>query len=627
MPSHDIVFSQEEREFIDMEICRLQSKNIIVETTHCPGECVSSIFVRPKKDGTHRLILNLKSLNQSITYRHFKMDTLQSAINLMTPNCYMASLDWKDAYYSVPVASEFQKFLKFRWGGKLWQFTCLAQGLSSAPCLFVKLSKPVWSHLRKMGHMNSAFIDDSFLVGDSLSDCRRNVMDSAHVVRSSGFVIHPTKSVFDPVQILPYLGFVLNSIDMTVTISPERASKLHAAACLVRDSERVAIRRVAELVGMMVSSFPEVELGPLFYRLLDNEKSAALKTNHGNFDATMTVSQNAKSDIDWWIENVEYTANPIQRGKPCLVLQSDASNLGWGGTCNGRVTGGNWTLKGKEQHINVLELRAALFTLQSFCKDLRDCHIRLELDNTTAVAYVNNMGGTKVQCNVVARELWFWCLERKLWVSATHLPGSLNVDADEQSRLIHENTEWMLNKTVFQALVDMWGVPEIDLFASRLNHQVAAYVAWKPDPEAVAIDSLSLQWDYLLLYAFPPFSLIGRVLRKIELEHCEGIVVVPYWTTQPWYSKLTRMLIDCPFLLPRKDLLSHPTLAEHSLPKMDLIACRVSGVAYKSRDFLHKLHMSSCPHGEAPPSSSTGRTFGTGKHTVVKNTWIPIHQL
>ena len=136
----------------------------------------------------------------------------------------------------------------------------------------------------------------------------------------------------------------------------------------------------------------------------------------------------------------------------------------------------------------------------------------------------------------------------------------------------------MLNKTVFQALVDMWGVPKIDLFASHLNHQVAAYVAWKPDPEAVTIDSLSLQWDYLLLYAFPPFSLIRHVLRKIELEHCEGIVVVPYWTTQPWYSKLMHMLIDCPFLLPRKDLLSHPTLAEHSLPKMDLIACRVSGV-------------------------------------------------
>ena len=200
-------------------------------------------------------------------------------------------------------------------------------GLSSAPRLFAKLSKPVWSHLRIKGHVNSAFIDDSFL-GDCLSACRKNVMDSIHVVRSSGFVIHPMKPVFDPVQILPCLGFVLNSIAMTVTISPERASKLHEAACLIRDSELVAIQLITELVGRLVSSFPGVELGPLLHGLLDNEKSAALKTSHGNFDATMTVSQNAKSDIEWWSDNIEHTANTIQRGKPCLVLYSGASNLG-----------------------------------------------------------------------------------------------------------------------------------------------------------------------------------------------------------------------------------------------------------------------------------------------------------
>ena len=71
-------------------------------------------------------------------------------------------------------------------------------------------------------------------------------------------------------------------------------------------------------------------------------------------------------------------------------------------------------------------------------------------------------------------------------------------------------------------------------------------MAWKPDPDAVAVDSLSIQWDYNLLYAFPPFSLIGLVLRRIELENREAIVVVPYWTTQPWFSKLMKMLIDCP---------------------------------------------------------------------------------
>ena len=107
----------------------------------------------------------------------------------------------------------------------------------------------------------------------------------------------------------------------------------------------------------------------------------------------MSVSSNAVSDIEWWINHIEQAVKPIHREKPCLTLQSDASNIGRGGAYKDQVTGANWTVEEKEEHINVLELRAALFTLQSFCGKYHDCHIRLQLDNTTAVTYVNNMGG------------------------------------------------------------------------------------------------------------------------------------------------------------------------------------------------------------------------------------------
>ena len=86
---------------------------MIVETTHCSGEYLSTIFIRPKQDGGHRLILNLNNLNKHVEYHHFKMDTSQSAIRLITPNCYMASVDLRDAYYSVPIHKEDQKYLRF----------------------------------------------------------------------------------------------------------------------------------------------------------------------------------------------------------------------------------------------------------------------------------------------------------------------------------------------------------------------------------------------------------------------------------------------------------------------------------------------------------------------------------
>ena len=70
------------------------------------------------------MILNLQSLNERVVYLHFKMNTLKDAISLMKPNCFMASIDRKDAYFSVPIAQVHQKYLKFQWENKLYAFTC-----------------------------------------------------------------------------------------------------------------------------------------------------------------------------------------------------------------------------------------------------------------------------------------------------------------------------------------------------------------------------------------------------------------------------------------------------------------------------------------------------------------------
>ena len=66
----------------------------------------------------HRTILNLKNLNEFVEYHHFKMDTLESAITIIKPDGYMASIDLEDASYTVAIAEEHQKYLKFLFDGK-----------------------------------------------------------------------------------------------------------------------------------------------------------------------------------------------------------------------------------------------------------------------------------------------------------------------------------------------------------------------------------------------------------------------------------------------------------------------------------------------------------------------------
>jgi len=81
-------------------------------------------------------------LNKFVAYHHFKMESLKHVISMIRPNCFMASVDLKDAYYSVPIHQDHEKYLKFEWKGQLYQFTCLPNGLACAPRLFTKLLKP-----------------------------------------------------------------------------------------------------------------------------------------------------------------------------------------------------------------------------------------------------------------------------------------------------------------------------------------------------------------------------------------------------------------------------------------------------------------------------------------------------
>jgi hypothetical protein len=135
------------------------------------------------------------------------MDSLSTAINLMNKNCYFASINLKDTFFSIPAKESDRKYLRVTWNGTLYQFTYLAQGLSTCPRVFTKIMKCVFSDLRKKGHCNTGYIDDSLLIGQSYDDIR----DTVALVDSLGFTIHPEKSVFISTQEIHYLGFILNS--------------------------------------------------------------------------------------------------------------------------------------------------------------------------------------------------------------------------------------------------------------------------------------------------------------------------------------------------------------------------------------------------------------------------------
>ena len=564
------------------EIRNLQTKNVIEQCSHVEGEFISNVFPRPKKNGGIRLILDLSELNKYLVYRHFKMDNIHKVLELISPNNFLASVDLRDAYYSVPVHDGDRKFLRFTFSDQCWQFKAMPNGLSSAPRLFTKILKPVFATLRRLGHIVIGYLDDTILISESEAKLKESIATTVSLLTHLGFVVHPEKSVLYPTRKIKFLGFMLDTVEMSISLPEEKMTEIRDLCANLLHMNRPSIRQVARVIGKIVASFPAVQYGPLFYRELEKDKIQALKANKGHFDRKMELSTEAKQELQWWVENIHTAFAPIQRKKADLELRSDASGAGWGATNLHSSTGGRWSEKelhnAKHSGINYLELVAAGHGLKSYCKELRDVHVLLRVDNTTAVAYLNNMGGVKSpNCNDAAKEIWKWCIQKHIWITASHIPGKLNVEADHRSRQFNDGSEWMLNPAKFQEIASHYGTPEIDLFASRLNKQVERYVAWQPDPEAENVDAFTLDWGPLDFYAFPPFCLISRCLQKIRQDKAKGIVVVPNWPTQPWFPVLMSLTTERPMLLRHSaELLTLPGTGEpHPLhDRLDLLCFR-----------------------------------------------------
>ncbi len=128
-----ILMSREEEMAAQKSIDSLLQKGAIIlwdKTTL--GYC-NNIFLRPKKDGGWRMILNLKRLNDFIEKIHFKMETLNSVLQAVTPSCFMMKLDFQDTFHGVAVHPDFMLFLTFEWKGQTYTYTCMLFGLTSVP--------------------------------------------------------------------------------------------------------------------------------------------------------------------------------------------------------------------------------------------------------------------------------------------------------------------------------------------------------------------------------------------------------------------------------------------------------------------------------------------------------------
>lgn len=551
----------------------------ISKARKCKNQFISNIFLTPKNDGSYRMILNLKSLNKYILNKHFKLEDHKTVRRLITKNCFMATIDLKDAYFLVSVHKSFRKYLRFHFQGILYEFNCLPFGLNIAPRVFTKIMKPVLAHLRKLGFLSNVYLDDFLLIGNDFLSCQRNVSKTLDVLGKLGFLINYVKSKLIPKQECTYLGFNYNSKSFCISLPEDKCLRILKLLKQFHTRKHCKIRDFARFIGTSVSCCPAIPYGWLYTKLFEREKYKALVKSNDNFDSVMLLSSRLSEDFMWWKQHIR-GENSLKPFRFKLEIFSDASSTGWGIFFKGQRSHGFWSPEEKSHHINYLELLAAFFGLECYAEVFSNSDILCRIDNTTAIACINRMGSTQYpKLNNITRDIWQWCAKRNIFIFASYIKSSDNKEADKESRSVNYENKFQLSQDVFTSIVNTFGQPDIDLFASRINKKCRKFVSWFSDPVCSAVDAFTIDWSKLNFYAFPPFSLMLKVLQKISSDKAEGIVVAPYWITQPWYPLFTSLLVQEPiFFTPRKDLLFFPDRSPHPLcGQITLVAGHLSG--------------------------------------------------
>ena len=389
------------------------------------------------------------------------------------------------------------------------------------------------------------YIDDAWVKGSSYQDCYDSVGKATSLFSQMGFIIHPDKSHPMPSQQATLLGFIVNSFTMLITLPMDKTDSALRDCHKIFHKRKITVWDVAHIIGIFISLLPVCPLGRAHYRSLEIIKLTALKESGKDFESMCTLTDYARTDVQWWIKHLPHAVTPIRRGKPDMVLHTDASDYGWGAYFKGVHALGKFTHEQKEMCINSKETIAMYNGYCSFEPYMLGSHLLVRSDNTTAIAFFRDIGGLLSPVHDhFARKLWDRAAKANVWLSVSHIKGSDNFQADLASRLFNDRTEWSLPQLTFMKIAQRFRCSTIDMFATMLNHKLKRYVSWFPDPKCMEVDAFSISWQGEYPYLYLPFNLTYRCLEiNQDQEIDKAIIVFPLWPNQQWFPQLLRMLV------------------------------------------------------------------------------------
>lgn len=280
---------------------------------------VFSVFfcVKKKQAGKFRPIVNLIPHNQFVRYQHFKMDILESVRYFVREGDKMVKIDHKDAYYTVAFEKAHHKYLRFRWRGQVYAFSCRAFCLAPAP----KTLKVIMACLRRQGIRLITYLDDILV----LNGCKEEALDLKTVIdllQSLGFLINMEESMVIPSQSMEYLGLIVNSTDLSFSLpcsKPEAVRKMWVTALM---GGMVSLRTLAFIDGNFSWAISAIPFAQPHYRSLQHFYIANEQLSKFELETKVWLSPATLLYLECWVANIEKS-----KGKMFFPWGPDLENI------------------------------------------------------------------------------------------------------------------------------------------------------------------------------------------------------------------------------------------------------------------------------------------------------------
>ncbi len=371
-------------------------------------------------------------------------------------------------------------------------------------------------------------------------------------IRALGLRTNTKKSVLTPSRQTVFLGVHLDSVQMQASLAPARIFSFNACMARFKLGHHVSVSTCHRLLGLLAAASPVLPLGLLhmrpflwwmrLLRIRSTGPATRLIREPRSCFHTLLICR----DPIFLRSGIRIGA--IHR---CHIFTTDVSMTGWGAVFKGKPAHGFWTGEFLSWHINCLKLRAVFLALIHFLPLLRRCHVKVRTDNMVVVSHINRQGGSRSRIlNRLARRLFLWSQDKFLSLRAVHIPGVLNLAAHFLPG------EWMLNRQTIAQIWDLFGVVEVELFASQESSQCSLWFSLN-SPAPLGIDAFVHPWPNVRLYVFPQVKLIPAALCRVKESGVRLLLVAPFWPSQMWFSALIPLLYRHPWEIPiRQDLIS-----------------------------------------------------------------------